>query len=78
MTQETETLALREYFRCRNREEGRNGTLRRRERKKEREFGLVESERLQEGSWGFEERQHCHLIFGLKTSIGQARKEKEK
>lgn len=45
------------------------------ERKKEREFGLVESGRLQKRSWGFEER---HLIFGLKTSIGQARKEKEK
>lgn len=48
------------------------------ERKKEREFSLVESGRLQERSGGFEERQHCHLIFGLKSSIGQARKEKEK
>lgn len=36
MTQETETLALREYFRCGNREEGRNGTLGRREKKGER------------------------------------------
>lgn len=47
------------------------------ERKKEREFALVESGRLQERSWRFEERQHCHLIFGLKSSTGQVRKEKD-
>lgn len=48
------------------------------ERKKEREFGLVEPGRLRERSRGFEGRQHCHPIFGLKSSIGQVRKGKER
>lgn len=77
MTQEDRD-SLKEYFRCGNRKKRRHVMLGRREKKIKREFGLVEPRRLRGKARRFEERQHCHLIFGLQRSAGQVRKGKER